>query len=265
MGRPRNPNLTLEDVRRKNLLRARAWRTRTKGTSRQVGTHFPVGGGNRGTWQPPNMEITRRPSIMEQLEAEDKRLAREDNLQRLKDESRRQLERLVELTHSSDEITRAQAKAEIERRFPAEYRHLFGEEPRPAALLAIGVPAAQREEKPRESAFVKVSKGIAKTTEWARREAGEAAIRSAERRERLEKAQTAAEEARLKREGLPKEAQAKAVEEIEAKEHEEAEKYIKVHVKDDNKETDKKKKSASIKPSTIKGKDDSRSYGDAAD
>lgn len=83
----------------------------------------------------------RRKTLYEALEEEDARNARQRRLAAEKQMTRLNLQDLVFESHSSDEITRALAKTEIERRFPAEYKHLFEEgafvEPKAATPSAI--------------------------------------------------------------------------------------------------------------------------------
>jgi hypothetical protein len=84
-----------------------------------------------------NENITTRKSLLQVLEEEDRQIARKSKLAQEKQMTRDSLVDLVFEAMSSDQITRALAKTEIERRFPAEYRHLFEEEPGAATPSAI--------------------------------------------------------------------------------------------------------------------------------
>jgi hypothetical protein len=188
------------------------WKTRTHGSRRQIGTHFRSSASANRSYKIPSMEVTKavprygiRPSLLEKIEEENRQLECQRELQRIKDAVRMELERLVGLTHSSDEVTRAQAKAEIERRFPAEYKHLFAEEPRPAATIPMMVAAAARETRKKKGLVEEIGELVETGREMAAKASAKAKqrrIEAEERKAREEKAKLEAREAVQKREEI---------------------------------------------------------------
>jgi len=91
----------------------REWRTRRRGTQRQVGKRFPVRGGRGGTpHRQPEMTI---------WEIDDERIAKE------KKETERLLElhKLLKWANSDHPTRRAFAIAELKHKFPEEYKQFL--------------------------------------------------------------------------------------------------------------------------------------------
>ena len=146
----------------------------------------PITGKQRQSYRSPEVEtyrIEHRKGLLEVIEEEDRKLARLREITRLKQEERIELERLYRLSRSSDAITRAQAKAEIERRFPAEYKHLFLEEPRPLAVIGVAPAVPVKPTEKQLSLYQKI-KATAKELEKLRAVPEEFGIRERERRVR---------------------------------------------------------------------------------
>lgn len=238
------------------------------------------------SWTPPQMEIKHlpsRPSIMEALEKED----RERERQRKVEERNNEIERLYNLTKSTNEITATEAILEMKRKFPAEYSLLFEKGvpieavTAPAAPITITtaphVPIAVQRRKSTAAKFVEFIEAR-KRAMIERAKEREALARTAEERaklraetKRLEEAKFTKEELakiraesrklseeakklKLERKGLSKEMVDKVIEEIESKDREREEKLARKWLW-------KTRAQISAKPSSVKGKGDMESYG----
>ena len=151
------------------MSRRRDWRTRTRGTRRQVGQHFPVGDRSKGDIV-VGKTLQRPMTVWERVDREEKR--RQEGYRKRIEEHRakmrrlREIKLLVDRCNDSDPVRRAMAKAEFEKKYPNEYRHYFetgkivtSEKEHRTIPIILSRPKfkPKREEKPKEESKPKKS------------------------------------------------------------------------------------------------------------